>query len=369
MHWQRQLSPSIAVAMSSALAAQFPVLAPTSNTTIATGGSLHYSSILIPAGVTVQFTGGAPAVVRCDGDCIVHGTLSAAAVGVTDGPGAVISGMGFMGSYCPANCTPFGCFCFGTFVPAGAGVHHGAYGSAIPFSLQGGSPGGATLNRISSSLFTCCDGVLGVTPGGGGGGTLAVIAGGLVDVDGVVDVRGGSSSSSIFPAPGSAGSVLLRGEGGTVLRPSGQVLAGPASAGGEVRLDAWGGLPLVQGIVDAPAPVVLALPHLQATSAPVIGTTWSVDTYAPENSVVFLAAATQLVPGLPTPFGPLEIDLAFGGGVGIAVAGTGHDPIATISWTVPNQPILVGLPIHAQALAWPPALPPRLTNAVSVFVQ
>jgi hypothetical protein len=42
---------------------QAPVLMPTSNMTIATGTPLHYSSILIPAGVTLTFVGSAPAIV------------------------------------------------------------------------------------------------------------------------------------------------------------------------------------------------------------------------------------------------------------------------------------------------------------------
>jgi hypothetical protein len=148
------------------------------------------------------------------------------------------------------------------------------------------------------------------------------------------------------------------------------VLAGPASAsGGEVRLDAWGSPPLVQGSIDAPAPVVLALPLLRATSAPVIGTTWLVDVFAPDNAFVFLAASTQPVVGTPTPFGTLEIDLLSGGIVGTAATATGHDPRATIPWAIPSVPQLVGLQLWLQGLAWPPVLSPRLTNAISAHVQ
>ena len=219
MHARGLLFLPTAAAWLSALQAQPPALAPTSSTMIATGGSLHYSSILIPAGVTVQFTGVAPAVVLCDGDCIVHGTLSAAAIGTTDGPGAVTQGIGFPGAFCPSFCTPFGCTCWGYSMLPGPGVHHGAYGSAIPFSLLGGSPSGSLLTYLSSNpvASVCCDVFLGIAPGGGGGGTLAVIAGGLIDIDGVVDVRGGAG-----PGNGSAGSLLLRGAGGTMLRPGGQ---------------------------------------------------------------------------------------------------------------------------------------------------
>ena len=75
--------------------AQYPVLAPTVDTSIVVTGPLHYSSIHIPPGVTVRFVlppntwpiPFTPAVVRCDGDAIVHGTLSVA--------GDTVNGYGF----------------------------------------------------------------------------------------------------------------------------------------------------------------------------------------------------------------------------------------------------------------------------------
>ena len=87
--------------------AQSP-LWPTVNTTIVVGvGELHYSSINIPAGVTVRFVaaGGAPglpAIVRCDGDAIVHGTLSVTGdLSVNDRPaGWVTTGEGSVGNVC-----------------------------------------------------------------------------------------------------------------------------------------------------------------------------------------------------------------------------------------------------------------------------
>jgi hypothetical protein len=306
--------------------------------------------------------------VICDGDCIVHGTLSASAVGTMDGPGAVTLGIGAPGSSCLSFCIPFGCFCFGHYFPQGPGVHHGNYGSAIPFSLLGGSPGGSMVWRGSSypQGFVCCDLYSGMTPGGGGGGTLAVIASGVIDIDGIVDVRGSSSGSV-----GSAGSLLLRGDGGMLLRPSGQVLAdGPGAAnGGEVRLDAWGALPVVQGTILAPNPRLVALPHLRAASPPAIGATWSIDVFAPTNAIVFLAAATQRGLGLPTAFGTLDIDLASGAIVGPAPSSTGHDPSATFAWAIPNLPQLIGAQVWLQGLAWPATLAPRLTNAISAIVQ
>lgn len=363
--FNRGVSSLVALAACpSLLPAQPPVFVPMSNTTLSTSASLHFSSIFVPPGVTVQFTGTAPAIVQCDGDCIVQGTLSAAAVGSTDGPGAVTSGSGALGAACLPFCTAFGCLCWGHSILPGPGVHHGVYGTAIPFSLDGGSPGGAVVIRNHSNPFAsaCCDVAGGVAPGGGGGGTLVVLADGRIDIGGVVDVRGGSN--------GSAGSLLLRGAGGTIVRPTGQLLAGPLGAsGGEVRLDAWGGPPLVQGSIVAPAPVVLTLPHLHTAGAPAIGTTWSIEVFAPANAFVFVAAATQPAVGTPTPFGTLDIDLASGAIVGAAAAAPGHDSRATIPWTIPNLPQLVGLPLFVQGLALPPSLPPRLTNAITAVVQ
>jgi hypothetical protein len=197
------------------------------------------------------------------------------------------------------------------------------------------------------------------------GGTLVVIADGFIDIGGVVDVRGGVGGGW----NGSAGSLLLRGSGGIVLRPSGQLLAGLGSQGGEVRLDSWGNPPLVQGSIMAPAPVVLALPHLHTSSAPVIGTTWSLDVFAPANTVAFVAAATQPAVSAQTPFGILEIDLASGAIVGIATSVPGHDSRATIPWAIPNQPQLIGVPLWVQGLAWPASLPPRLSNTIAAVVQ
>lgn len=76
------LFPSLCTAV---LRGQPPPLAPTGDVTIVVpNGPLHYSSILVPAGVTVRFVApgggsgsmpGWPAVVLCDGDAMVHGTL------------------------------------------------------------------------------------------------------------------------------------------------------------------------------------------------------------------------------------------------------------------------------------------------------
>ena len=126
--------------------AQPPVLAPTANTTITVGaGPLHYASIDIPVGVTVRFVPptsgsgpvpGMPAVILCDGDATVHGTLSVAGNGTGAYPaGYVTTGAGLLGYVCGTGANAY-------YSPPQGGSHAGTYGSVIPFSLEGGSNGG-----------------------------------------------------------------------------------------------------------------------------------------------------------------------------------------------------------------------------------
>jgi hypothetical protein len=279
----------------------------------------------------------------------------------------VSTGIGSPGFNCPYVNSYFGCFCCGVFTLAGSGVHHGAYGSSLPFSLDGGSPGGVTAYYDNSNPVSyppgCCDIFVGMSPGGGGGGTLTLLADGQISVDGVIDVTGAFG--------GSAGSLLLRGGAGTSILSGGQLLAGPASAnGGYVRLDAWGALPLVQGSILAPAPTLLELPHLRAAYPPHIGTTWSLDVFAPANTFVVLAASLLPGAGTPTPFGTLGIDLSNAATVATAVSPAGsHDPYATIPLPIPNNPNLVGLSLYMQGIALPTGLAARLTNTVLATMQ
>ncbi|MCB9880014.1 MAG: hypothetical protein H6835_20675, partial [Planctomycetes bacterium] len=119
--------------------AQALPLAPTADTIVPVStSSLHYSSIDVPAGVTVWFVAAGPdlpAVVVCDGDVSVRGTLSLSLTSFPSGPGLpagwVATGAGTAGSSCGAS----------SYTPAGGGRHD--YGAFLPFCLEGGSPGGA----------------------------------------------------------------------------------------------------------------------------------------------------------------------------------------------------------------------------------
>jgi hypothetical protein len=368
-----RLFPSVVLTLGPS--AQHPVLAPTSNTVITAGASpLHYSAIQIPAGVTVRFvcpagwpTPFTPAVVHCDGDAIVHGTLSV--------DGGYTNGVGFPAGVVRIGDGSWGLMCGGSYwfgqVQQG-GRHAGLYGSVLPFSLEGGSWGGYREEYTSG-----CFQFLRESPGGRGGGTLALVADGRIEVHGRVIADGDTSGVS----GGSGGSILLRGAGGVFVRPGGSVTAsvvpypglpGPppqANGGpGYVRLDAWGTPPVIQGLVD-PQPLLLELPHLRTQAPPRIGTTWVLDVFAPESSPIFVSVSLRAGTGAATPFGPLGIDLPTASGIALTVAQPGHDPFANVPLPVPNAPILIGVPLWAQTFVLPPNLPPRLSNTIATVVQ
>jgi hypothetical protein len=311
---------------------------------------------------------GSPAIVRCDGDVIVHGTVTIAG-DYNNGRAAgwSVSATGAFGRAC-------GWFYFGPpgWPPQG-GQHAGVYGSAVPFDLEGGSRGG-TIQFYSG---ISCTGSVTYYRGGEGGGTLALHAGGRIEIHGTITADGEFSI-----AGGSGGSILLRGDAGVQVMPGASItarggLAAPAlppyqpnytiGAPGYIRFDAWGARPVIQGTIDPP-PTTLELPHLRSSSQPAIGTNWGMDVFAPEGSWVYVAAAAA--PGnIMTQFGILGIDLAVAAGIAQSTAQPSHDPFVSMQWAIPNVPQAVGLPLWIQAIALPPGLPARLTNTLAVTVQ
>jgi hypothetical protein len=360
----------IAVAMVAEARAQVPPLNPTSNTTITTGGVLHYSSIHIPAGVVVQFAGTAPAIVRCDGDAVIDGGMSVSAAGsYPGGPGAVTLGAGSSGSGCTTLSGGF-------HYPAGNGVHRGAYGTVIPFSLEGGSPGGSFVTYVDRwiwgpgglTLVPCADRG-GVSPGGGGGGTLVLLVAGRIVVNGSVTAWGGFSLSAGF---GSAGSILLRGLGGVSVAAGGVVDAASFVGGsgqGYVRIDSYGASPFVAQGTVSPAPTLVELPYLETAGDPQIGTTWSFDLFGPPGDLAIVALSLGPA-NAPTPVGQLRIDLGLAVSLGLfPIPTSGHDPFVTITLPIPNDPSFGGLQFFAQAHNYVTALTPRLSNVLTPVIQ
>lgn len=359
--------------------AQNPVLAPTADVTIfVTAATMRYSSISIPAGVTVRFAQPATtyppfllltyAAIECDGDAVVHGTLSVAGDmqnGYGWPAGLIDDGRGVSGLECQGN----------LFRSASGGRHSGSYGSVIPFDLRGGSRGG-DLDVYDSSCFQWIQ----TDRGTAGGGTIALHAGGRIEVHGRITADGLHPGYGPAGGGGSGGSILLRGDAGVQVFPTGSVTARGGTiaipnyvqtngAPGYVRIDAWGAQPVLQGTVD-PAPAVFQMPYLRTGSVLRIGTTWLLDVYAPANAPVFVGVSLQaLSTHAATPYGLLGLDLSVAATLGVAAAQPSHDPVATLSMAIPNVPALIGFALYSQGIVVPQALAPRLTNTIGAVIQ
>jgi len=360
------------VLMASAIAQSQP-LNPTSNLTLdtnATQGHFAFSFIDIPVGVRVTFTGVFPVQIRCEGDAVIRGQLDVDAAGNFSGPGAVATGTGTTGHIY------FGNWCFSPTVPPGPGQHAGLYGSAQPFDLAGGSPGGRWYLYGQPHPGPVCAQLGGLIYGGGGGGTLVLEAEGAIDIHGRVSANGAAVPVSFSPdtSVGSGGSILLRGLTGVNVHASGivQATAEPnpqnISPPGIVRVDAYGQAPVLSGTVDPP-PLALELPFLEETQPFAIGNTWELRAAAPRGNGVTLGAS--FVPGSTTnQFGTIGVHLptailfTF-----LPLPSTGHDPLATYQLAIPNDPGLVGLSLYIAGLDWLTTLPPRYTNTIHTVVQ
>jgi hypothetical protein len=302
----------------------------------------------------VSFIGSYPVQITCDTDATIDGRLSVDASGSTSGPGAVTTGAGSSGvfSMCP-NVSSY---------PPTDGRHLGVYGSALPFDLAGGSPGGDVLFYTPSCTYSTAF-------GGGAGGTLVLEAHGRIDVRGSVTANGANAGSWWFTF-GSGGSILLRAHQALVVHPSGAVQATALNTFqlGIVRLDCYGQAPTVLGTVT-PSPVPITLPRLDQTLAPVLGATWELRVVAPRGDGVFLAASFQ--PGATTnSYGTVLIDLSTAITFALVFVPTGGpDPLATFRLPVPNVPSLSGLQLWVAGLDWVTSQPPRYTNTLHTTVQ
>lgn len=351
------------------LPAQLQALAPTVDTVLvvdATQGEFAFSSISIPAGVTVRFEGSLPYLnpppvrITVIGDVDIHGVLSVQPQfsynAVVNGPGGVNLGEGTAG-YMTFQPSPYGGGTWSGYA-AGPAHHSSVYGSAIPFSLFGGSRGGTTYwNSTPSGPFHWPEG------GGGGGGTLVLEAAGHIYVTGSITARESAPSGG---GQGSGGSILLRAMQGMTIAPGASVNAGRE---GIIRLDSYDQTVQSPPLTVSPSPTVRRLPDLVETAPLRTGQTWQLRVIAPRGDVVFLAAS--LAPGSSTsPYGNVGIDLATAiTFAAVALPTTGHDPITTFSLQLPNVPQLIGLQLWVQGLDWFTNQPPRYTQTLATIVQ
>jgi hypothetical protein len=369
--------------------------APLTNTTLDTdpnGGVFEFTSITIPAGVSVRVLGAFPAVLRSQGPIDIRGELTAdgqastgqaggapGAGGFAGGAGGPARGNGSPGSgpggggggtyfLAPIPGGPAGHRDPGTVSGLTTGAPGAAYGTAVPFDLRGGSGGGGGGGQQDVA-----------GPGGaGGGGVIALLTDGSITVTGLVAARGGASGSQSTMAPGSGGAVLLRALGavdvaGEIDARGGvaPVLLGRLAAGdGFVRIEAPARVPTISGTVH-PAPDVHELPFVRTLDPPRIGQNWTLDGFgAPSDGMAWFLAVRGASLPLP-PLGTLRLDPTTGilpiGQTTVHRAGV--DDLTALLVPVPNDPGLVNVPIHVQALDLGNAFaPPRLTNSVSTTI-
>lgn len=358
--------------------------APTADTTLdtsANGGVFEFTSIAIPAGVTVTLVGPNPAVLLCQGTADIAGTLDASGApmtfgaappwaGTAGGPGGFAGGDVPLPGAGPGGGPPGFVFlypasqvgCMGSHATPGLPsppwgslqTPAPAYGAALPFDLRGGSGGGGGA-FLSFSVTSYA--------GAGGGGTIVLLAEDDITVSGTIRARGGDVS--VFGAPrggvGSGGSILLRSlacisVSGTIDARAGSTPTEPdpgEHGAGFVRIDGYSacGAPDLTGATIQPAPLVAPLPFLTDLGSPHIGQTYPVRcASAPGDTVTFwFSFGTSNIP-VP-PFGVIELDLGTLFTLGhFPVPSVGHDPLALIDVPIPNEAWLVGVTFYAQVV-------------------
>jgi hypothetical protein len=259
-------------------------LNPTSNTVIQlpASGVLNYTTVNIPTGVTVTFTGNAsntPVTMLATGDVTIAGTISVNGTNASGmyagkgGPGGFDGGLGGTlnlqggsglgpgggnpGTVSTSQLYEGGGGGGGGFGTAGSngtgysiyssgGTGGGVYSNDQIIPLIGGSGGGAGAGSANSSN---------AQPGGGGGGgagTILIASSGTINLTGSITANGGrgGNSGSIYAGAGAGGSggaiklmaTTISGEG-TISTNGGSAGTGGQTAGGaggvgKIRLEA-----------------------------------------------------------------------------------------------------------------------------------
>ncbi len=207
---------------------------PTSNTTLALppDGIFNFTSVNIPAGVTVQFTQNAlntPVIMLAQTDVLIAGTIFVSANGMLGGPGGGaggVKGVGIMDGTDGTGLSPgTGGGAMTGFVGSGGGGGGlgtagldptnwvgplpGAGGAAVPFPEEiydrGGSGGGGGGGWFKFAPLSGGNG------GGGGGGVVVSSSHGAIIVDGAIRANGSNGGTAFANAfgwggPGGGGS-------------------------------------------------------------------------------------------------------------------------------------------------------------------
>jgi hypothetical protein len=223
-------------------------LNPTSNLVIDMAdhpdGIYHYTSVNIPAGVTVSFsqnTGNTPVVWLVQGSVTINGNLqlsgSAAfdSAGGNPGPGGYRGGTGASGvTQASAGLGPGGGIGFGDGAGRAGNASFGSKGSQL-----GGRPDSGDLygNTFLIPLIGGSGGGGGrYIGGGGGGGAVMIAASNEITLGGNIYCSGGGVNNQQFCGAGSGGAVRLVS---TRLKGSGTIHAGGAGAYGASSTAEW----------------------------------------------------------------------------------------------------------------------------------
>jgi hypothetical protein len=281
--WWLGGGPAVAQTFNSGSTGADGAFSPTANTTLAlpASGVFNFTTVTIPAGVTVTFTRNAtntPVTILASGDVTIAGTIgvsgSAGGVGAASGtifannggaggPGGFAGGSGGNGIVSTVGGAGLGPGGGGT---AGAVSHGGGGGfltAGVPGAIFNGLQGAGGPAYSTAPLLPLIGGSGGgggsenqgktAGGGGGGGGALVVASSGTITLTGTLKARGGDGGGVAGTGTGGGGSGgAIRLVATTVTGSGGTIDVGPGIAGsglfpggqgkgsfGRIRLEAY----------------------------------------------------------------------------------------------------------------------------------
>ena len=310
--WALTSQPAVAQTFNSGSTGADGAFNPTTNTTLAlpANGVLNFTTVTIPAGVTVRFTRNAantPVMLLASGNVIIAGTIDVSASsggnaaagtflgsnGGVGGPGGFDGGNGANGIASTVGGTGLGpggggAGTGGGFATSGAvvtptGTPGAPYGNAELLPLIGGSGGGGGSASLGSSS----------AGGGGGGGAILIASSATITLTGTVAARGGNGGGGNSPGGGGSGGAIrviaasITGANGTldVRGGTGNSGIGIGSGGGAIgrlRVEAYTntallninavspsvGLPSSVALVNGPTLTITSIGGVSAPAAP-----------------------------------------------------------------------------------------------------